>query len=98
MTAMSDFLSQTERQKLNLLSRHIYHFVLPRMTGYVLYNLPRKFENWLEWGWNRAKNFKVMRGVNVTIGSKNGTFYGEWKKCGNIMKPCGRGILELPDS
>ena len=38
-----------------------------------------------------------MRGVNVTIGSEKGTFYGEWKKCGDKMKPCGRGIFELPD-
>ena len=64
------------------------------VASQVLINQPKEYEDWIAWGNSATQsNIVVQRGLNVSIESDRGTFYGEWKENGNQRYPCGRGAL-----
>ena len=60
--------------------------------------VPKKFEEWLEWGKDASgSGIKVQRGLRIRIGGDQGTYYGEWKVDGSKKTVCGRAALDCKD-
>lgn len=72
------YLSNREKQKLNLLNQRFYSVVFPAITAQVPNFEPKLWDDWLAWG-SGKKSIIVKRGLNVKIGRDVGTYYGEWK-------------------
>ena len=92
MSVLVEFLDVKSRTMLALLCRHVYHVVMPGISGSFLIGVSREFPDWLLWG-AAASAIKVQRGLSIKIGSDEGTYYGEWQVNGDETTAWGRAAL-----
>ncbi len=53
--------------------------VLPGLSASVPINVPREFDEWLEWGDSKTAAYvEIKKGVDVTISDSEGDYCGEW--------------------
>jgi hypothetical protein len=97
-SVIMSYLSNRDRQRLNLLNKRFYSIVFPSIAAQVPHFEPKLWDDWLQWG-SGKKSIIVKRGLNVKIGKDVGTYYGEWKQTLKTKKIIvnGRGALECSD-
>jgi hypothetical protein len=71
----------------------MYVFVLPGVFPKI--SIVSDWEDWLNWSGRASSTLKSS--LNVTIGNRTGTYYGEWEWVGDTTAPKGRGALNCND-